>query len=222
MTDFHSYRPGEGHRLAHEPTNSIIAPRPIGWISTVSTRGIANLAPYSLFNLFSYRPPIIGFSSGAEKDSVVNARETGEFVWNLVSRDLTDAMILTSDEVGPEVDEFEMVGLEKLASVDVAPPRVALSPVQFECKVTQIVKLNDIEGRFTNYWTVFGQVVHVHIDPACIVDDVYQTTHAVPVSRGGGPADYYETRAESLFQQRRRGAYKPVHRAPKYPSDVFP
>lgn len=212
MKDFHSYRPSEGHRLAHEPTNSIIAPRPIGWISTVSGNGVANLAPYSLFNLFGYRPAIIGFSSGGERDSVVNARETGEFVWNLVSRDLTDVMILTSDEVGPEVDEFEMVGLEKLASVDVAPPRVASSLVQFECKVTQIVQLNDMDGKLTDYRMVFGQVVHVHIDPACIVDGVYQTPYAVPVARGGGPADYYETRADSLFQKRRRGAYKPVQR----------
>lgn len=212
MKNFHSYRPSEGHRLAHEPTNSIIAPRPIGWISTVSTEGVANLAPYSLFNLFSYRPPIIGFSAGAERDSVVNARATGEFVWNLVSRDLTDTMILTSDEVGPEVDEFDMVGLEKVASVDVAPPRVAASLVQFECKVTQIVQLNDMNDNLTDYRMVFGQVVHVHIDPACIVDGVYQTTHAVPVSRGGGPADYYETKEESLFHKRRRGAYKPIHR----------
>ena len=222
MTQFHSYRPEEGHRLAHEPTNSIIAPRPIGWISTVSADGVANIAPYSLFNLFSYRPPIIGFSSGAEKDSVVNARATGEFVWNLVGRDLTDVMILTSDEVGPEVDEFEMVGLEKLASIDVAPPRVAASAVQFECKVTQIMQLNDIEGKPTDYRMVFGQVVHVHINSACIVENVYQTTHPVPVLRGGGPADYYEIRAEALFQQRRRGTYKAVHRPREHPSKGLP
>jgi flavin reductase (DIM6/NTAB) family NADH-FMN oxidoreductase RutF len=212
MRDFHSYRPGEGHRLAHEPANSIVAPRPIGWISTVSTRGIANLAPFSLFNLFSYRPLIIGFSSGAEKDSVRNARETGEFVWNLVGRDLADAMILTGDEVGPNVDEFDMAGIEKLASVDVAPPRVAASLAQFECKVTEIVHLKDMHGVPSDFRMVFGQVVHVHIDPACIVDGVYQTTHAVPVSRGGGPADYYEARADTRFQKRRRGPITPINR----------
>ena len=212
MREFHSYRPAEGHRLKHQPANSIVAPRPIGWISTVSTEGVANLAPFSLFNIASYRPLIIGFSSGGEKDSVRNARETGEFVWNLVSRDVTDVMILTGDEVGPEVDEFDMAGIEKIASIDVAPPRVAASPAQFECKVTEIVHLKDLDGVPSDFRVVFGQVVHVHINQECILDGIYQTTHAVPVSRGGGPADYYEATADTLVQKWRRGPVTPVDR----------
>ena len=92
MTDWHTYEPSAGHRLAHDPLNAIVAPRPIGWISTLSANGVANLAPYSFFNLFNYTPPLIGFSSMGWKDSVANIAATGEFVWNLVSRDLGEAI----------------------------------------------------------------------------------------------------------------------------------
>src|SRR6188768_4010464 len=136
---FHSYVPREGHGLAHDPLTAIVAPRPIGWISTVNTAGIANLAPYSFFNLFSYRPPIIGFSSTGEKDSLANVRATGMFTWNLVSRDLAEAMNATSAEVEGDVDEFVLAGLERLPSVEITAPRVAGSPVQFECRVTEII-----------------------------------------------------------------------------------
>jgi flavin reductase (DIM6/NTAB) family NADH-FMN oxidoreductase RutF len=197
---FHSYRPAQGHGLAHDPLNSIVAPRPIGWISTVSRDGVPNLAPYSFFNLFSYRPPIIGFSSGGEKDSLVNARATGEFVWNLVSRDLAEAMNETSAEVRPDVDEFARAGLAALPSSDVAAPRVGPSAVQFECKVTQILRLTDSHGADSANWVVFGEVVHVHIDPAHIVDGIYRTASPRPVARGGGPADYFEITEEARFQ----------------------
>ncbi len=88
MTERYFYEPSEGHGLKHDPLNAIIAPRPIGWISTISEDGAANLAPYSFFNLFNYIPPIIGFSSQGSKDSVTNARATREFVWNLATREL--------------------------------------------------------------------------------------------------------------------------------------
>lgn len=201
--EFHSYRPLDGHRLAHDPLNSLVAPRPIGWIGTVSKDGVANLAPYSFFNLFCYRPPLVGFSSGGEKDSLVNARDTGSFTWNLVSRDLAEAMNATSAEVGDQIDEFALAGLEKLASIEIDAPRVAASPVQFECKVTEIHHLTTLSGEASPYWMVFGEVVHIHIDPAHIFDGVYRTTSAAPVSRGGGPADYFEVRDDTLFQMRR-------------------
>lgn len=196
---FHSYRPAEGHRLAHDPLNAIVAPRPIGWIGTVSETGQHNLAPYSFFNLFSYRPPIIGFSSSGEKDSLRNVRATGVFTWNLVSRVLADAMNATSAEVGSEVDEFVLAGLEKLPSLEIAASRVASSPVQFECRVTEILRLKTLSDTPSNNWMVFGEVVHIHIDPACLADGVYRTTAAVPIARGGGPADYFEIRDDTLF-----------------------
>lgn len=201
--EFHSYVPGEGHRLAHDPLNAIVAPRPIGWISTLSDTGAANLAPYSFFNLFSYRPPIIGFSSGGEKDSLVNARATGEFVWNLAGRPQADAMNMTSASLPTGQDEFDLAGLGKLASLDVRPPRVAGSPVQFECKVTQIVRLEDASGAQTNNWMVFGEAVRIHIDPACVVDGVFQTALARPITRGGGTGDYFETTQDRLFRMTR-------------------
>lgn len=84
----HFYQPVQGHGLTHDPLNSIIAPRPIGWISSISAAGQVNLAPYSFFNVFNYSPPIIGFASTGWKDSVQNIQQSGEFCWNLVSRPL--------------------------------------------------------------------------------------------------------------------------------------
>ncbi|MCW2380935.1 MULTISPECIES: flavin reductase family protein [unclassified Sphingobium] len=202
---FHSYRPADGHGLAHNPLNAIVAPRPIGWIGTVSATGVPNLAPYSFFNLFAYSPPIIGFSSSGVKDSLTNARATGVFTWNLVGRSLAEAMNATSAEVAPDVDEFALAGLEPLASVEIAAPRVAASPVQFECRVTDIMPLRGLSGAQSGNVMVFGEVVHIHIDPACLHEGIYRTTDAVPVARGGGPADYYEIRPDTQFLMKRPG-----------------
>ncbi|WP_174280450.1 flavin reductase family protein, partial [Sphingomonas bacterium] len=109
MTDWHFYEPAQGHGLPHDPIAAIVAPRPIGWISTVSREGKRNLAPYSFFNLFNYRPPLIGFSSIGRKDSVANAEATGEFTWNLVTRDLADAMNASS--AATDEDEFALAGI---------------------------------------------------------------------------------------------------------------
>lgn len=195
---FHSYQPASGHGLAHDPLNAIVAPRPIGWIGTRSVDGVANLAPYSFFNLFSYRPPIIGFSSSGAKDSVTNARATGAFSWNLVSRALAEAMNASSATVEAEIDEFALAGLEALTSIEVDAPRVADSPVQFECRVTEIIPLRTLAGVSDNIM-VFGEVVHIHIAPECIVDGIYRTHIPSPIMRGGGPGDYYEIGEGSHF-----------------------
>jgi flavin reductase (DIM6/NTAB) family NADH-FMN oxidoreductase RutF len=205
MTEWHSYEPASGHRLPHDPLNAIVAPRPIGWVSTLSAKGVPNLAPYSFFNLFNYSPPLIGFSSMGWKDSVANIAATGEFVWNLVSRDLGDAMNATAANVAADVDEFALAGLETLASLHVKPPRVAASRAQFECKVTQIVRLETKEGRELDQWLVLGEAVAIHIDPAMLDDGVYQTARGEPILRGGGPADYFTITEESLFKMRRPG-----------------
>lgn len=205
MTEWHSYEPASGHRLPHDPLNAIVAPRPIGWVSTLSADGVPNLAPYSFFNLFNYTPPLIGFSSMGWKDSVANIAATGEFVWNLVSRDLGDAMNATAANVAADVDEFALAGLETLASLHVKPPRVAASRAQFECKVTQIVRLETKERRELDQWLVLGEAVAIHIDPAMLDDGVYQTARGEPILRGGGPADYFAITEESLFKMRRPG-----------------
>ncbi len=201
MTEWHFYEPAHGHGLAHDPLNAIVAPRPIGWVSTVSAQGRRNLAPYSFFNLFSYRPPIVGFCSLGEKDSLANARAGGAFVWNLATRDLAVAMNETSAATAE--DEFVRAGLDTLPSARVAPPRVALSPVQFECEVTQIVQLRDGNGADLPGWLVMGEAVAIHIDRAMLEDGVYRTERARPILRGGGPADYFEV--GERFAMRRPG-----------------
>lgn len=205
MTEWHFYEPAAGHGLAHDPLNAIVAPRPIGWISTLSDTGVRNLAPYSFFNLFAYRPPIVGFCSAGAKDSLANARATGEFVWNLATRDQAEAMNATSATVPPGEDEFALAGLEALPSRRVAAPRVAGSPVQFECAVTQIVQLTARDGSDMPYWMVFGEAIAIHIDRALIADGVYQTARARPILRGGGPADYFEALDAGLFRMHRPG-----------------
>ena len=99
--DYYTYEPAHGHGLAHDPWTAIIAPRPIGWISSIDRDGQVNLAPYSFFNAFSYKPPVLGFSSSGRKDSLRNVEETGEFVWNLATRPLAGAMNLTSSRGRP-------------------------------------------------------------------------------------------------------------------------
>ena len=197
--DAHCYEPSKGHGLAHDPLNSIVAPRPIGWISSLDRDGQRNLAPYSFFNLLNYRPPIIGFSSTGWKHSVANLEATGEFCWNLVTRPLAEAMNRTSASVPPEVDEFELAGLTPVPGTIVAAPCVAESPVNFECRVTQTVRLRTWDGREVDTWLVLGEVVAVHIDRDLIENGLYVTTRARPVLRGGGAGDYAEITPEIMF-----------------------
>lgn len=199
-TDFHGYEPRSGHGLAHDPFNSIVAPRPIGWVSTHDGAGALNLAPYSFFNAFNYVPPIVGFASLTEKDSLRNARRTGEFAWNLVTEPLAERMNATSASVAPEVDEFALAGLTPRPSRLIGAPRVAESPVSFECRVTQIVQLQTAAGQPVPTWLVLGEVVYVHIDRRLIADGVFDTLAARPVLRGGGPADYFRLTADSRFR----------------------
>ena len=127
--DLHYYEPANGHGLKHDPFNAIIAPRPIGWISSRDAKGNVNLAPYSFFNAFNYHPPIIGFSSTSWKDSVQNIQETGEFVWNLATMDLAQQMNATAAHVARDVSEFSVAGLTAVPGKLVNVPRVAESPV---------------------------------------------------------------------------------------------
>ncbi len=201
--DKHVYVPSDGHGLKHDPFNAIVGPRPIGWVSTVDAEGRRNLAPYSFFNAFNYKPPIVGFCSVGWKDSVANVTATCEFVWNLATRATADAMNATSATVEHAVDEFELGRLTPAPSLKVAPPRVAQSPVNFECRVTQIVQLKTAAGEDVPSWMVFGEVVAVHIDRALIADGAYDTAAARPILRGGGLADYFEIGPEALFKMAR-------------------
>jgi len=204
LSQTHFYQPKEGHGLAHDPFNAIIAPRPIGWISTKSKTGVLNLAPYSFFNALNYTPPIIGFSVvGSKKDSLVNVQETGEFCWNLVSEDLIDAMNTTSKPLAPEESEFDHAGLQTVESEVVSVPRVKASKVSMECKLTDVVQLKAASGEEVNSWFIMGEVVGVHIDKSLIENGAYSTLKSAPVTRGGGRGDYYTISRDNFFEMLR-------------------
>ena len=198
--DLHFYEPRNGHGLKHDPFNAIVAPRPIGWISSRGAKGSVNLAPYSFFNGFCYKPPIIGFSSTSRKDSVQNVEETREFVWNLATMELAKQMNATAAHVARDISEFDLAGLTPAPCKLVGVPRVAESPVSFECKMTQIIQLQGADGRKAEAWLTLGEVVAVHVDKAMIKDGVYQTALARPIVRAGRRGDYFEIRPEAMFE----------------------
>ena len=201
--DTHFYQPSAGHGLPHDPFNALVAPRPIGWISSQSQDGVLNLAPYSFFNAFNYRPPIVGFASIGYKDSVRNIQATGEFGWNLATRPLADAMNQSCAAVAPEVNEFELSGLTPEPSRIIGVPRVRETPVSFECRLSQVLRLTGADGAETDTWLVLGEVVGVHIARHLLKDGVYDTAAAEPILRAGGPADYFTVNETSRFQMYR-------------------
>lgn len=178
--------------LPFDPYAAIVGPRPIGWMGTQSTDGVANLSPYSFFNALNHNPPLLGFASIGYKDTIRNIEETGEFTWNLVSRDIAAQMNQSSISAPSGVDEFELVGLSKAQSQLIRAPRVAESPVSLECRLSQIVRLKDSHGQELDTWFVYGEVVCVHIRKDLLDDGIYNTVKARPVFRGGGLSDYFE------------------------------
>lgn len=197
------YEPGKTeHGLPHDPFKSCVVPRPIGWISTISAKGAANLAPYSQFQNLTFDPPYVMFSanqrtSGQRKDSVVNAEQTGDFVYNMVTYDLREAMNITAQEVPFDVDEFDLAGLEKAPSTFVKSPRVAASPIQFECVYHQTVRLpgNGVMGTVD---IVIGRAVGIHIKDGLMQSDGKLDMLKIrPLARLG----YYDyTSVESVFE----------------------
>jgi flavin reductase (DIM6/NTAB) family NADH-FMN oxidoreductase RutF len=197
--DAHYYCPADGTGLPHDPFNAIVGPRPIGWVSTQDTDGVRNLAPYSFFTAFNYRPPIVGFASIGWKDSVANIEATGVFGWNLATRALAAQMNETSATIASDEDEFERSGLTPVPSTMISAPRVLESPVNFECRLTQLIQLNGADGEPVDTWLVLGEVVAVHIERHCLVDGVYDTAGMHPILRAGGPADYVDVGPEAVF-----------------------
>ncbi|WP_426959150.1 flavin reductase family protein [Muricoccus radiodurans] len=179
------YEPRLGHGLPHDPIKAIIAPRPIGWISTLDTQGRANLAPYSYFNMIGNHPPLVCFGSEGLKHSAANARATGEFVCSLTTRPLFDAMNASSGDQAEGISEFEAAGIETAPCLRVRPPRVAASPAALECRVVQSVALPDAEGRPTGNILTIGEVVGVHIDPRVLRDGRFDTVLAETIARCG-------------------------------------
>lgn len=192
----------DDHGFKHSPFKSCVVPRPIGWISTLSRDGVANLAPFSQFQNITYDPPIVMIAAnqnttGRRKDTVVNIEATGEFVWNMATYDLREAVSRSSQEFPPEVDEFEAVGLEKAPSLLVKPPRVAASPVQFECRYLQTVRIPG-NGDMGTADIVLGRVVQIHIkDDALTADGRLDIPRLKPLARLG----YYNyTYVDKVFE----------------------
>lgn len=200
---FYFYQPQQGHGLPHDPFKAIIGPRPIGWISTVSLDNVFNLAPYSLFNAMCETPPILAFSSFGVKDTVKNIVDTKSFCYNLVTRPLADAMNLSSTEVPPEVNEFELAGLTPVASELITAPRVLESPVSLECRLTEVFEMKDCNQQPINRWCVFGEVIGVHIRQDHLHNGIYQVAKSQHVLRGGGREEYFTvTEGQKFFVTR--------------------
>ena len=188
------------HGLRYDPLKALVAPRPIGWITSISARGEVNLAPYSYFNAVSTRPPIVCFSSEGRKDSVALVEETGEFVCNLATWDLREAMNVTAAPFQRGVDEMREAGLTAAPSRLVKPPRVAEAPWALECKWLHTLTLRDLEGRALDRHVAFGQVVAVHIDDRFIANGRVDTAAMKPIARCG--YDQYAVVAEVFSMTR--------------------
>ena len=196
------YRPEDGHGLPHNPFNAVVAPRPIGWISTRGADGADNLAPYSFFNAVAYVPPQVMFASTSAKpdregtkDSVANIRDTGVFCVNVVGHDARDAMNQSSGPWPREVDEFALAEVARAECATIPCARVADAPASLECRLTEIVKLRG-EANFL----VLGEVVGVHLRDDCLVEGRFDVTRFRPLARLGY-MDY--TTVESVFELRR-------------------
>jgi flavin reductase (DIM6/NTAB) family NADH-FMN oxidoreductase RutF len=205
--DFHYYEPAKGHGLAYNPLNALVAPRPIGWISSRDAQGRVNLAPYSFYNAVSEFPPVVYFAitgtygSTPTKHSRLNAESTGEFVVNMVSESLKEQMNVTTTMVEFGVDELKLAGLTPEPSTLVKPPRVKESPVALECRYWRTIELPVEKGHETKRGSVvFGQVVGVHIDDSIIKDGRIDTLAFKPVARLG----YSEyTTTDNVWRMRR-------------------
>lgn len=186
MTDgTHFYEPSSGHGLKHSPLRAIVAPRPIGWFSTMDKQGRVNLAPYSFFNLLCEAPPILAFASKGWKDTVRNIADTGEFVANLASFDLAAQMNLSCADLPAGEDEMAFARLAAAPSTLVKPPRVAAAPAALECRSLGINELRDLAGKPTGNFVVTGQIVGIHIRRACLVDGMFDAGKARPLGRCG-------------------------------------
>lgn len=169
-----------------------IVPRPIGWISSINLNGQPNLAPFSFFNIVCANPPHVVFSpmirstDQQPKDTLINVRATGEFVVNIATFALAEAVNISSTEFPPDVNEFERAGLDSITSSVVRPPRVAQSPIHFECRVAHIVDLGSIPGAGS---VVIGEIVHIHVDESVLIGtDKIDLAKLDPIARLAGNA----------------------------------
>jgi flavin reductase (DIM6/NTAB) family NADH-FMN oxidoreductase RutF len=204
------------HGMQHNPFKALVAPRPIGWIGSVSKAGVLNLAPYSFFNAVCDGPPMVMFSSAGRKDSLNNVEETGEFTCSMATEALVDGMNLSSAPVAANVDEFKLANLETAPSLKVKPPRVAASPAALECRLWKTLALPRTEANQLEHVLVFGHVVAIYIDEAYVKDGVVDTGAMRPLARMGY-MDYAVVRPETVITLNR-----PIATADKQSATVQP
>jgi flavin reductase (DIM6/NTAB) family NADH-FMN oxidoreductase RutF len=186
------------HGLPHDPFKALIVPRPIGWISTVSAAGVANLAPYSFFNAVAEKPHYVVFGSAGIKDSLANIEETKEFVCNIATYELREHMNMSSAAVPRGVDEFPLSGLTAAKSNLVSAPRIKEAAAAFECKLQQVIPLPGAGKYKQAYYMVIGLVVGIHIDDRYIKNGLIDTAAMKPIARLGY-MDYAVVTPETMF-----------------------
>ena len=209
------YQPGKtNHGLPHDPFKSCVIPRPIGWISSLAPDGVANLAPFSQFQNLTFDPPYVMFAAnqkvaGTRKDSAYNAEQTGEFVWNMATYDLREAVNISGMEVPADTDEFDLAGVTKAPSHLIKPPRVAESPIHFECSYHSTLRLPGNKG-LGSVDIVIGKVLAIHIsDDVLTADGLIDVVKIRPIARLG----YYDyTSIESVFRMEIPGKNKELLR----------
>ena len=209
------YQPGKtNHGLPHDPFKSCVIPRPIGWISSLAPDGVANLAPFSQFQNLTFDPPYVMFAAnqkvaGTRKDSAYNAEQTGEFVWNMATYDLREAVNISGMEVPADADEFDLAGVTKAPSHLIKPPRVAESPIHFECSYHSTLRLPGNKG-LGSVDIVIGKVLAIHIsDDVLTADGLIDILKIRPIARLG----YYDyTSIESVFRMEIPGNNKELLR----------
>jgi flavin reductase (DIM6/NTAB) family NADH-FMN oxidoreductase RutF len=190
------------HGLKHDPFKALMAPRPIGWIGTVSNDGIANLAPYSFFNCVGDRPHYVVFGSSGVKDSLRNIQENGEFTCSMSTWNLREHMNMSSAAVPANVDEFPLSGLTGVRGKLVKAPYVKEAAAVFECKLHQITELPAIAPQRGGFSMVVGYVVGVHIDDRYIEDGIVKTSEMRPLGRMGY-MEYAVVTPETTFSMNR-------------------
>ena len=194
--------------LPYSPFKSCTVPRPIGWLSTISSKGVVNLAPYSQWQNLTFDPPMVMFaanqlSSGERKHTVVNAEETGWFVWNMATYNLREAVNISAMELPADINEFERAGVTQISSIDAPCPRVKESPAHFECRYMSTHRLR---GNSSHGWVevVYGEVVRIHVnDDVVTPDGKLDIPRIKPLARLG----YYDyTAVTDVFEMRIPGA----------------
>jgi len=206
--DWIHFTPNEAPGGVRHVINAIVAPRAIAWVASVAADGTHNLAPHSYTTVFSTSPPIVGFVSTGEKDTLRNVRATGEFVYNVVPDELLEPMNLTSADFPPEISEFAWSGLTPVPSDQVVPPRVGESPLAMECRVVSIVQ---VPG--ANSWLVMGEVLAFHIAARVWRNERIDLSLVRPLTRLGGN-DYGRF---GTIEKRERPVYADLLAEPEKP-----